>query len=250
MATAIAATAAPRASAKYDRAFYSTMAFAMALTVFTGFAPTYYLKPFSSAPVDPRRGPITPLVHVHPALFTAWVVLFIAQTTLVARRKVAMHRRLGIAGAVLATSMVLVGPLTLLKAAARGAAPPGIDMGLFVMLPLMNVLLFGVFIAIAVRMRRNQEAHKRLMLLAYVSIIGAAVARIPGVLSIGPLAIFVFSYLFILAGIVYYRLTRRRVHPVYKWGGGLLVLSVPLRLVIARTDLWKAVARGLVALVS
>ena len=45
-------------------------------------------------------GPITPLVHAHGALFSAWVLLFIMQTALVAQHRVAVHRRLGIAGGV------------------------------------------------------------------------------------------------------------------------------------------------------
>jgi hypothetical protein len=119
-----------------------------------------------------------------------------------------------------------------------------------VMIPLSNVVFFGVFVALALRMRANREAHKRLMLLAYVSIIGAAIGRIPGVLALGPLAILGFAFIFILFGIVYDLLTRQQVHPVYKWGGAALVLSVPLRLAVARTDVWKAIARALIAVVS
>ena len=251
MATAVAGTVSQRTRGKYDRAFYSGMAVAMALTVLAGFARTYYLKVFGDAPLMTGDGKaMTPLVHVHAALFTGWVLLFIAQTTLVAQHKVAVHRRLGVAGGVFAAMMVLVGALALLKAAARGAMPPGFSPALFVMLPLSNVVLFGVFVALALRMRADRETHKRLMLLAYVNILGAAVGRIPGVLSIGPLAILAFAYVFILIGIVYDVVTRQRVHPVYRWGGALLVLSVPLRLAMARTDAWKFVAEHLVALVS
>ena len=252
MATAVAQLAPPRTRGKYDRAFYSGMALVMALTVFVGFGPTYYMKPFvpEFARAVRQAGPLTPLAHVHAVLFTGWVLLVIAQTTLIARRKVAIHRRLGIAGAVLAASMVVVGALTLLKTAARGATPPGIDLPFFVMGPLSNAVLFGVFVAVALRMRTNKEAHKRLMLLAYVCIIGAAIGRIPGVLSIGPVAPILFSFAFILLGIVFDLLTRQSIHPVYKWGGGLLALSLPLRVAIARTEVWKSVAHSLVAWVS
>ena len=88
------------------------------------------------------------------------------------------------------------------------------------------------------------------MLLAYVSIIAAAVARLPGVLPLGPLAFFGLAFVFILVGIIYDFASRRRVHPVYVWGGGALVLSVPLRLAISSTDAWKSLAQSLIGLVS
>jgi hypothetical protein len=240
----------PIAAGQYDRVFYSGLAIAMALTVLIGFGPTYYLKAFGSTPMATLSGgPMTLLVHAHGVLFTGWVLLFIVQTALVARHKVALHHRMGVVGAVLAALMVIVGSLTALKMAARGSAPGGQDPLSFAMIPLSDMFFFGAFVAAALRMRANREAHKRLMLLAYVSIIVAAVARFPGILPLGPLAFFGLAFVFILAGVVYDVATRRRVHPVYLWGGAFLVISVPLRLAISQTDAWKAVAQSLVRLV-
>jgi hypothetical protein len=87
-----------------DRIFYSGMAILMALTVFVGFAPTFYLRAWFGPPISGART-LTPLVYVHGAIFSAWVVLFIIQTALVAARRVTMHRRLGIAGVLLAVAM-------------------------------------------------------------------------------------------------------------------------------------------------
>lgn len=250
MATAAVAIT-PHTPAKYDRVFYSSMAIVMALTVLIGFGPTYYMKAFNNTPLSTLSGgPMTLLVQTHGALFTAWVLLFIVQTALVAQHKVAIHRRIGLAGALLAASMVVVGTLTALKMAARGAAPAGIDPLSFSMIPLSDMFFFAAFVAAALRMRANREAHKRLMLLAYVSIIVAAVARLPGVLPLGPLAFFGFAFVFILIGIIYDMVSRHRVHPVYVWGGAVLFLSVPLRFVISKTDAWKSFAQSLIGLVS
>jgi hypothetical protein len=227
------------------------MAIVMALTVLIGFGPTYYMKAFNHTPLSTLSGgPMTLLVQTHGVLFTAWVLLFIVQTALVAQHKVAIHRRIGLAGALLAASMVVVGTLTALKMAARGAAPAGIDPLSFSMIPLSDMFFFAAFVAAALRMRAHREAHKRLMLLAYVSIIVAAVARLPGVLPLGPLAFFGFAFVFILIGIIYDIFTRHRVHPVYVWGGAVLFLSVPLRFVISKTDAWKSFAQSLIGLVS
>lgn len=234
---------------RYDRIFYSGLAIAMAVTVFAGFGRTYFFAALRGPLATVSGGPITPLVHAHGLLFTAWVLLFVVQTALVAQHKVAVHRKLGIAGGILAALMVVAGTLTALKTAARGAAPTSPDPLSFLVIPLTDMVLFSSFVIAALRQRKNREAHKRLMLLAYVSIIVAAVARLPGLLALGPPAFFGIGLSFMLAGVVYDWVTRRRVHPVYIWGGSALLLSVPVRLLISNTAAWKRFAAAIVALV-
>jgi hypothetical protein len=230
----------------YDRVFYTGMAVALALTVLAGFGPTYYSRFFSGGPAATiSGGPFTPLLHLHGALFTAWVALFIVQTGLVASHRVSVHRRLGVAGGVLALSMVVVGTLTAIKTAARGAAPPGIDPKSFLAIPLFDMVLFSIFVGSALVLRRNKETHKRLMLLAYISIVVAAVARLPGILPLGPLVFFGLAFVFVIAAMVYDVASRRRIHPAYLWGGGLFAVSVPVRLAVSGTSAWQAFAQFL-----
>jgi hypothetical protein len=238
---------APRSAAgSYDRIFYSAIALSLALTVFAGFASTYYLPLAGEGPkATLSGGPFTSLVHLHGALFTAWVGLFIIQTALVAQRRVRMHRRLGVLGGALAAAMIVVGVRTALASAARGAAPPGIEPLAFLIVPLTDMVLFAGFVGAALILRRDKETHKRLMLLAYVSIVVAAIARLPGVLALGPPVFFGLALLFIIAGAVYDFATRRRVHRVYVWGGAVFALSVPLRLAISSTGAWRAFAESI-----
>jgi len=233
----------------YDRLFYGTVAVAMAVTVFTGFAATYYLRLLSGPQVTLTGGPFTRLVHVHAALFTTWVLLFVVQTALISSRRVAVHRKLGVGGAVLAAAMAVAGTSLAIATAARGSAPPGMTPLSFLAIPMFDVILFTGFVTAALALRRNKEAHKRLMLLAYVSIITAAIARMPGILVLGPPAFFGLSLLFLVAGMIYDFVSRGRVHKVYLWGGALLVISVPLRLAIGGTAAWQALAGSLVGLV-
>ena len=246
MATSIGRSLPGRAVAgdyARDRLFYGGMAVAMALTVFVGFASSYYLRLLYGGPTTTISGsPFTRLVHIHGALFTAWVVLFIVQTALVAGRRVALHRRLGIAGALLAATMIIVGTLTAIAAAARNSAPAGVDPLVFLVVPLFDMVLFATFIITALIKRRDRESHKRLMLLAYVSIIVAAVARLPGMLPLGPLGFFGVSFVFIVIGAAYDAFSRRQVHRVYMWGGALFAISVPVRLAISGTPAWRAFA--------
>jgi hypothetical protein len=240
-----------RQAGAYDRLFYGGMALALGLTVLAGFASTYYLRFFAGGPrATLTGGPFTALVHVHGALFTAWVLLFIVQTALVASRRVAVHRRLGVAGAALASAMVVAGTLIAIATAARGSAPMGVDPLAFLAIPLFDMVLFATFVTAALMLRRDREAHKRLMLLAYVSIVVAAVGRLPGVLSLGPPALFGLAFLFVVVAGIYDFLSRRRVHKVYLWGGALILVSVPVRLAISGTGAWRALAALLTARVS
>src|SRR5258708_7457425 len=137
--------ALPQSSAhdvgRHDRLFYGGMAIAMGLTVVAGFAPTYYLRFLSGGPrATLSGGPFGALVHVHGALFTAWVLLFIVQTALVASSRVAVHRRLGIAGAALATAMVVAGTSIAIATAARGSAPVGVDPLAFLVIPIFDMV--------------------------------------------------------------------------------------------------------------
>ena len=247
MSTASTDGAAPqlpvRQAGTHDRLFYGGMAIALGLTVFAGFASTYYLRFLTGGPKTTFGGkPFTTLFQVHGALFTAWVLLFIVQTALVAGSRVAVHRRLGIVGAVLAAAMIVAGTFAAIVSAARGSAPTGVDPLAFLIVPLFDIFLFATFIVAALALRRNKEAHKRLMLLAYISIIVAAVARLPGVLRGGPPAFFGLSFLFVVVAGIYDFLSRRRLHRVYLWGGTLIAISVPLRLLISKTGAWRSLA--------
>jgi hypothetical protein len=243
-ATSTVLTRSPtRGSGKYDRLFYGGMAVAMGLTVFAGFARTYYLRFFTGGPSATINGnPFTTLVHVHGALFTAWVLLFIIQTAFIASHRITAHRRLGVAGTMLAAAMVTAGTSLAIATTARGASSPGIDPVVFLAVPIFDMVLFTGFVAIALAKRRNKEMHKRLMLLAYVSIIVAAMGRIPIAPAPGPFTILGMSLLFVAVGALYDWLSRRRVHQVYLWGGLIIAVSVPLRLVIGGTGPWRALA--------
>ena len=226
-----------------DRVFYSGTALALALVVFVGFAPTFYLRSYFGAPVSTTgMTTVSRLTLAHGIIFTSWVLLFVVQTTLVATRNVAVHRKLGLAGAGLAAAMVAVGLPTAFAAAARGGAPPDIPPLVFLVVPVFDILLFAGFVTAAVIRRREKEAHKRLMLLAYCAILPAAVARVPGVVLLGIPGLFALAFLPAVLGAAYDRWSRGRVTPIYWWGLAALYLSIPVRLAVSATPPWMAFA--------
>lgn len=218
-----------------DSVFYTSMAAAMAVTVFVGFAPTFFLKLFTASP------PLSPLLHVHGAAFAAWYALFFTQTRLIATDRPDLHRRLGLAGFGLAIAMVVLGVAAAVMAIRNNHTPPGLDPRSFLVLPFFGITVFAVLTAAGFVMRKRRETHKRLMLLASIAMLDAAIARIPGVFAVGgPLASFGLQDLFVIACIAYDFSTRRRVHPAYLFGGLFILAMQPLRIIVSQQPWWLA----------
>ena len=150
-----------------DHRFFTGMALASALTVFIGFARTYYLRSAFDGPPVP-----TMLVHLHGAVFTGWILLFIAQTSLVAAGRTDLHRRLGAAGAALVVALLVVGWFTAIEAARRGVTPPGGPPPLaFLSVPMGTLVVFATLVVTGLANRGRRETHKRLMLLATIALL-------------------------------------------------------------------------------
>lgn len=229
-----------------DRRFFTGMALAILLTVFVGFAPSYYMKMVFAAPGVSGAPILSPLIHVHGLAFTTWVLVFLVQTRLVAGRRLALHRKLGYAAAGLAVAMAVLGTMAAIDAARRGAAPPGGPPPLaFMIIPIADVTIFSTLVAAGMWFRNRGDIHKRLMLVSTIAILTAAIARLPGLLAGGPLAFFALTDLYVVAAMVYDRITRGRVHGAYWWGGGLLLGSQVGRLALSGTAAWLAFATWL-----
>jgi hypothetical protein len=223
------------------RRFYVGMAIAFVITVFAGFSRTYFLKAHFGTPS------LAPLLHLHGVIFTTWVLFFLAQTTLVATGRTYLHRRMGIAGAVLAALVLIIGTTVAIHRAQGPTSPiPGVPPLAFLAIPLFDMALFAILVGTALYFRHRLEAHKRLMTLGMIALLAAPIARLPfELLKAGPPAFFGLTDLFIVAMLVNDLVTRRKVHPATIWGGLLIVASQPLRLMIAGTPAWMAFASWL-----
>jgi hypothetical protein len=238
--------AAPRRW-RNDRLFYTGMGVLVALIVFAGFSRSYYLNGWFETPAG--TPPVGPLLHIHGAIFTAWVVLNIVQPALVAGRNTALHRKLGYAGAGLALLMVAFGNVAAVAAMHGGFIGLG-DPRAFYAIPFFAINSFAIIVFLAVRWRNRAETHKRLILLSATQLIEAAVARLP-VAAIGagaPFSFMIGADVVIVAGVAYDLVSRGRVHKVWLWGGGLIVLSQALRLAVANTGPWLAFAETMAGL--
>ena len=221
--------------------FFAAFGVALAVFTFVAFARTYYLRYWFDVP------PITVLIHLHSIVFTAWVVLFVIQTRLIAAQNYRTHMQLGIAGVVVAALVVIFGYATaIVSASAPRVRPMGLNSQQFVLVPLVAITAFAILVTAAVTLRKRAHLHKRFMTLAMISVLGPPIARLIVVtgmqqhfaaIQIAVPALFLAWCL--LSDWRKYRI----VHPVYSIGGALLLISLPLRFQLAQTEAWERVGR-------
>ncbi len=218
---------------KWDKYFYPLFAVAACALVLISFGPTYYFRLFSS------DGSFSTLVHVHSLVFSAWMLLFLAQTILVENGRIDLHVMLGSLGLLLALAIVVVGYLTLVAGAQTGYLGPGVERNIevsrmFMIVPMRDLVWFIACLALAIYYRNSPETHKRLMLLVFVGgLMPVALARVPAGFSL------LIGLLFMFAPPLYDAVSRRRLHPVYAFGMPLIIVSSLLLGPLARTALWR-----------
>ena len=225
-----------------DRRFFVGAAIAALAIVFVGFAHTYFLKFLFDTPALPG------LVQVHGAVMTAWFLLFFVQTWLISKHRADLHRRLGEVGAALVVVMVVLGMVVVVSAAAREVHAHAKDARFFLMLLILDpftLLVFAAMIATAIALRhRRSDVHKRLMLLATLSLTSVAIGRLP----FPSLSYFWLVYgLVLFAPAIIDAVRNRRLHPVFGWGAPSLLLSLYLVYRFSLTPAWMRIAERLVS---
>lgn len=158
---------------RFQPSFFFWLALAMCFFVFAGFG-------LHSA-LPALRGdfpPAPPLVHLHGLVFVSWMLLLLAQTSLVSAGNVKLHRSLGTWGIAHATAIMMLGLAMQLIASQRGWAagrPAGTD-GIY--LGLLAVVGFVWMFAVAIRKRARQpQVHKRMMMYAMLPVLPPGVNR-------------------------------------------------------------------------
>jgi len=229
--------------------FYVWMAGICAVIAFGAFAPTYWLQ----LPAGTFVGP--PLLHLHAALFSAWTLLLLSQTWLAANGRLEHHKAWGLAGISLASLMVVVGLTVAILRVRAGIAQYGDAVLSFFILPFSGIVMFAGFFGAAIANLNRPEVHKRLVLLATISLLEAAMARVFFVLAtgggpgmrpgLGPppsVTIAIVPSLLLLglviAGMVRDWRVRGRPHPVWMIGGAIYVAVILLRVPFSATPLW------------
>ena len=239
-------------SVAVTRRFYFFMSLTCFAVALLGFMPTYFV------PLATGQFRAPAVQHIHGLLFFGWTVLFCVQTWLVSSGGTLAHRNWGMLGIALASAMVLmtlvvtVQGMNIYDAAGMGPAKRA-----FSWVQISGIAFFGGVFALAIMEVKRGEIHKRLMMLATISLLDAPIARwfavvlsppVPaGELPPPPPVILALPASFIadllvVAAIVFDWRTRGKPHLVYLYGGGALLLLQVTRAAVAATPFWDSVA--------
>ncbi len=206
-----------------EHRFFTVAAINVTVTVLAGFIPLYTLRLLHH---DPN---LTLLVHAHGFVMTAWIALFLIQTLLIARHHVALHRRLGIFGAGVAMLVILVGVPTLVHSAARRSHDIHSTQFLWMLIAFdgFALVVFGCLVGMAMLLRRRGDYHKRLMLLATLSLLGPAFGRLTayakGLRGDSDIGVLLLCAGTVIACTVVDTVRSHRLHPAFVWGGASVI---------------------------
>ena len=242
-------TLAPEESASRLRFFFVVMACAVIITVFAGFAPTFYLRGSFT-----QTRPMSVLLHVHGIVFSAWVSLFLVQTMLIARGSRRLHQRFGWIGAGIAAAMIGLVAAAVIEELRRvkGFPPPPLALALSA----FDIIVFAMLVGTALYYRKRPDWHKRFMLSATIVLLGAPMFRaVVHSLGRGDMAkVSIVSTLlvdaFFLPCFAYDLLTRRRIHPAYLVALALIVLDQVAQATVVSWTPWINFSRALQRMVA
>lgn len=234
-----------------DRWIYVFTAASFVVIVLAGFIPSSLAK--IAAVQAGERPPFPLILHAHAVLMGSFLLLLLAQTTLVATGRCDLHRPLGLLAMVLAPALVLVGlilvPATYHAAwnSVQAAPPEARDQLRQVVLIRDNIMLlqlrigflFPLILLIGLRARgREAGLHKRMMILATALALPAGIDRIPWLattLPESPLAPDLYTLLAVSPMLVWDVVRNRAVHKAY-W----IWLAVCLPFTVAVHGLWNS----------
>ena len=247
MSATLAATADIRSEGRY---FYLSMAGAFVLVAFGGFIPTFWARVANGTFHAP------PIVYIHGAILFTWTCFYFVQTALITARRTMDHRAWGLAGIALFSILmctILVTEMAVLKR--DGALGMGDGARRFAAVTLCAWPLMAGLFAMAIANIRRPHVHKRFMTLLMIGMMTPALARVfltlfapPGVEGPPPPFVSVppalAADLFLVVAMVYDWRTRGRPHPVYVYGGLILIAQQVLTVPFAATATWMSIVKG------
>lgn len=221
-----------------ERCFYTGMALLLCICVYIGFGPTYFRAGMVRAPLP------SPILHVHGAVFTLWMLVFTVQAAFISARRVQWHRSFGTVAFCLPPIMVVLGVIASVDALRRGVRIGPLEPAVSFAIPIIGIIAFSVVIFASWRARRRPDAHKRLIMIATMGLVAAAFGRFPwGRIGLPPAAGAMTGVgALLLIMMAFELLTLRRIHRSTMWAAPVIFLSIALAVPIGMTHAWHVIS--------
>lgn len=228
--------------------FFVFMAAAIAVTVFLGFAPSFYLR--STFNADKA---LSTRLLIHGFALSAWIILFFVQTILIVRGSPSFHRRLGWVMSGLAASIVVLMGAAIVDQMQR--IPPPFPAAFALAFGMFDIIVFATLVAWAIKWRKRPDWHKRLMLSASILLLGAAVVRIVAFNGVHDpryfmLAEYCSAIIFFIPCFAHDWAARRKLHRANMVGLGLILMDLTIQPIVLSWGPWTTFANAIQRLVA
>lgn len=225
-----------------EHRFFSTMSVFLFVVITLGFANTYGARIFLNNESVPS------IIHIHALIFCSWLILFVIQCFFILRKKIALHKKMGALGMILAGVMLFSGIITGVSAAKMGhLGIPGVEFPTaegFLLLNISSACIFAILAFAGWIYRHDPQTHKRLMLMATVAgLAPPGISRLP-LLSGHTPAIAAFTFFVVAIGPLYDWKQSGRPHRAYYYSLPLVLFILPqVVLSLSATMLWTSIAK-------
>lgn len=205
----------------FVRYFFVGMGSLFPILAVIGFMPDY--QAISSQGLEVHW-----FLHLHGAIMLSWLLVFLAQALLAAKGNLKFHRKLGLVSVALGILVLLSIGIAIIHARVAYSSPLGDSesWGIFSQ-QLYGFLVFGLLFTWGISVRRHAVAHKRLLLLATIVLIQAAVDRIhflPGI-NVALYNRYLYLDVLLVPLVVYDLLTLKHIHKITMIGIACIVIS-------------------------
>lgn len=226
--------------------FFTILGVILLVSAITGFWPQYFSVVAGGTAVPTAQ---FWLIHLHAALFTVWLLLYISQAMLIMTGRARIHLRMGPWLAAYGFAIAALG----LYAAAPLAHRLGVRdndfeaAAAFVFFPLIDMVYFAGFLAVALMYRKRPHLHKRAMLVATFSIAVVGLGRL--VYRTGLESAILWQPLILaplLIAIAYDVLVCRKLYPIMAVGLAMHVFRLNAE-PFANSESWLPIGRALIA---
>lgn len=203
--------------------FFAAMGILFPIIVFVGFFPSFQSMKAGTLEVHW-------LTHIHSVIMTSWILLYLTQTILAATGNLKIHRRLGLLSFLLAVCVFIVMLLVSFHILIANHPPENSFLFDLLLIDFFEILCFALFFTWGMLLRKkNPGADKRLLTLATIVLLLAAVDRIqrnnsfPSLGMEYPAYSFIYMDALLIPVFLYDLITLKRAHKLTLLGTAIVV---------------------------